>query len=495
MIVSDAGSKSGRGLALPVFCFLALLVGLLCVRHNPVLNDLDVGWLVRTGELIWQTGALPSSDVFSFSSPGHPWVLYQWGFELLVGGLHQMAGMGGVVWAVAVIIALTYALILAFLLRLGLPNLLAIGLMGLAMFVNIVHWYARPGIFTVLLFVVILWRLEVERLSPGRYIWALPMVFIIWANFHLGFISGLLVVLIYGVWAYILPSAFRGPGAVKDSKVLYVFLLCLVATFFNPYGPNLIYYLWQLSQAGTMNRYIGELQSPNFHHFIFIFLFIQLALLIWVASPKFAGRQVLLTLTTIGLGLGLYSTRHLPWFSIPATFYLGYALRPAMNPVSKRGMPLRDLVFAAIGIVLSFCWVSWMGLKYPNFYGFNPARVPVKAIAYLEAQAHSYQKPLQVFSLDHQWSSYIIYASYPRMRVFIDTRYDMYGEAFCKRVVTLSRNVLNNPEVLIPLHVDFLLINKAELQTFPPESPRARLVYEDQKSLVYRLGQNSLVHP
>jgi hypothetical protein len=494
MIAADASGKSRRPLTLPVVLFLALLVAFLCLPTNPLLKDLDVGWLVRTGELICQTGRLPSSDVFSFSSPGRPWILYQWGFELVVGGLHRLAGMGGVVWVSAVIIALTYALILAFLLRLGLSNLSAIGLTALSMLVNLINLHARPGIFTMLLFVVILWRLEVERLSPGKYIWALPMVFLIWANFHLGFIWGLLVVFIYGVWAYTLPVPFRGPGAVKDSKLLYIFLLCLGATCLNPYGPKLFYYLWQLSQAATMNNNIQELQSPNFHHFDFIFLFIQLALLIWVRSPQFAGRQVLLTLTIIGLALGLYSTRHLAMFSIPATFYLGYALRPTMVPGPERSIPLRDFGFAAIGIVLSFCWVAWLGLKHPDFYGFDSARVPKKAIAYLKAQSHSYQKPLRVFATDPQWADYIIYTSYPRMRIFIDTRFDMYGEAFCKQFLSLRKEVLESPEVLIPLHADFLLINKNGLTAPIAEREKARLVYEDQKSLVYRLGQDSVAH-
>jgi hypothetical protein len=477
-------------LAPPVFLMLGLLFGILALPQSPVLRDFDMGWLVRTGELIWQTGRLPATDIYSFSNPGRPWVLYQWGFELYLGGLHRLANLGGVVWGTALIIALTYGMLFTLLLRLGLTPVMAFSLTFLASMVNNFHWYSRPSTLSTLIYVLLFWVLEDFRSKSGRQFLVLPVLFLFWTNFHLAYLWGLLVLLSYGVWAFFLPTAFRGPEAKADSRLLWLFLVCVLATLINPYGPKLLAYLWHLSQSPIMNARIAELQSPDFHSYRYWCLLVQLGLLLWVTGPAYSGKSLILFLLTLSLCLGLFSRRHLPFFSILATLHLAYSLRARLGlkaldlPVLAR----RDWVVLTAGMLISLLWVVGVEARRPGFYQFEPHRVPQGVVRFLKNQAKG-QNPLKIFSCGGQWGSYFIYELYPDIRVFIDSRFDMYGDEFVGKFLELRDRAIECPEVLAGLGIDFLIIDKQRLEKKKTRKPlngkNYTLVYEDDKALVY----------
>ena len=463
--IKDAYKAAWKSPELPTYCFIYLLIGLLAVPKSFLLVDLDVCWLVRTGELIWQTGQLPATDVFSFTHNGHPWVLYQWGFELFVGGLHLLAGLGGVVWGGALLIALAYSLLFNFLLRLGIHRGMCMGMVALTMLINSFHWLCRPNTASILFYIFLLILLEGYRYYPGRKVWLLPLLFLLWANVHLGFISGLMVVLLYGLWAWFAPSAFRGPESSKDSRLLLVFALCLLATCINPYGPSLLVYLWQLSQATNMNARIGELHSPNFHspvHFTLILLFV---LVFWIGGRKYSGRELLLTLMCITLTMALFSTRHIPYFSIPAAIHLAYAWRARKNQASEAPLPSvsqgKGWGWGLLGGIVCLAWVVFIAQWRPGFYDFDEKRVPKGATAYL-GKLVAGPEPSRIFTTGGggQWNDYLLYHLYPRIRVFIDTRFDMYGDDFFKKFIMLDDKLRCDLKSLDPWKIDFLIFKK-----------------------------------
>jgi hypothetical protein len=394
-----------------------------------------------------------------------------------------------VVWANALVIALTYSLLLYYLLRLGVQRLLAFGLVVLAVMTNINSFLVRPHTPTYLLYTVALLLLEDYRRRPGRQFWALPPLFLLWANVHLGFIVALGAVGLYGLSAWLAPATFRGPGSRRDRTLLLIFPLCLAAVCLNPYGLRLLIKIFSHSGENlVLQGLTPEMQSPDFHQAVYIFLFTQMALLFWLGGREFPGWPVLLALVTGTLALGLYSRRHVPFFSITATVYLaqgflrpGLAEAPILAAAYRRGW-----AWAALGALLALLWVVGVEHKSPGFYQFEESWSPRRVADYLSTQAGG-PKPVRIFSYNDQWASYFIYRLYPKAMVFIDTRFDLYGDAFVKQWSVLRDEALQNPAVLNPWQVDFLILDKKLLPRGQrPQDPNWPLVYEDEQALVYR---------
>src|ERR1700691_4632168 len=99
-----------------IFLFWSLLAGPLSQRP---LADADIGWHIRTGELILDTHALPRTDPFSSTMQGQPWFAWEWLYDILLGILHPATGLSGIVWLCALLIAASFALLLSQLMRRG----------------------------------------------------------------------------------------------------------------------------------------------------------------------------------------------------------------------------------------------------------------------------------------------------------------------------------------------------------------------------------------
>jgi hypothetical protein len=65
---------------------------------------------------------------------------------------------------------------------------------------------------------------------------------------------------------------------------------------------------------------------------------------------------------------------------------------------------------------------------------FDPRRMPVEAVNYLEKN----QIPGPVLSPDN-WGGYLIYRLYPRIRVVVDDRHDLYGAQFFRSYLKMMQ--------------------------------------------------------
>ena len=163
-----------------ILLFWSLLGGPL---SNRPLADADIGWHIRTGELILVSHALPRTDPFSSTMQGQPWFAWEWLYDVVLGVLYRFGGLNGVVWLCASMVAGIFALLLSQLLRRGAGLLLAVVLMLLAEAASTIHLYARPHIaswlFSLLWFVVLEkwegWDPNKKGRLPGWIAWFFPV--------------------------------------------------------------------------------------------------------------------------------------------------------------------------------------------------------------------------------------------------------------------------------------------------------------------------------
>ncbi|MCB9007111.1 MAG: hypothetical protein H6656_07080 [Ardenticatenaceae bacterium] len=159
--------------------------------------DPDMWWHLRTGEYILQHG-IPAQDVFTFTVPQHAWVTHEWLSQLIMWLVYLAGGLPGLILFFAALIALTFWLL--YLACAGRPYLAAF-IVLLSAITSAIVWGARPQIFNLLLTAVFV--LIIERVKDGRWqvrtLWWLPLLTLVWANLHSGYLLGIVLLGTYAV--------------------------------------------------------------------------------------------------------------------------------------------------------------------------------------------------------------------------------------------------------------------------------------------------------
>ena len=179
--------------------FLMQVVLLLTTREGVgiLLGDGDTGWHIRTGDWILQNGRVPDRDIFSFSKAGEPWFAWEWLWDAAFAWLHRAGGLPLVALASLLVISVTFTLLFRFAGRKCGNVIIAAAMTLIAMMASIIHWLARPHLFT-LLFVVI-FSIVLDRVREGltRLLWWLPPLTVLWTNLHGGFFLGVVLIFCY----------------------------------------------------------------------------------------------------------------------------------------------------------------------------------------------------------------------------------------------------------------------------------------------------------
>ncbi len=123
----------------------------------------------------------------------------------------------------------------------------------------------RPWLFTILLFILELDILmQARRTGRVRELLWLPLIFALWANVHIEFVDGLMVLGL--AWAETL-AAHWGLGTetrVRPAWMGVALLSCVLATLANPYGWRIYGVAYELAtQGGALNK-VSELQAIPF---------------------------------------------------------------------------------------------------------------------------------------------------------------------------------------------------------------------------------------
>jgi hypothetical protein len=157
--------------------------------------------------------------------------------------------------------------------------------------------------------------------------------------------------------------------------------------------------------------------------------------------------------------LSLYSARYIPLFAIIVGPIIikrfDLMLRESNNRVilflngkSQSYAEIEEKTRGHLWPALALGLVVLLAISGGIKHSFNPGKKPVAAVEFLQ-QEHI---PGNMFNND-EFGDYIIYASYPEYRVFIDGRSDMYGVDHMKeyrKVISLEKgwgNVLEAHEI------------------------------------------------
>ncbi len=530
--------SSGREILRPVWMrwlipstgdliFVALL-GLLVYTALAVrlLGDAGIGWHIRTGQLILATRAIPHADPFSSTMYGQPWYAWEWLYDVLVGGLNKIAGLNGVAFLTASIIALTFSWTFRLLLRRGTSFPVALILVLLAASASMIHFFARPHVLTWLFTVAWFCVLDSstgnnhESASSARehhrYLWLLPLLMILWVNIHGGFLLGFVLLAIYwfaAVWEYFrlkkdhIEDALQKIRAAKRTRDLALIgLLSALATLANPYSWRLHVHIDHYLSNRFLMDHIDEFQSPNFHGvaqkcFAALLLFTLIAL----AAKRRETAAVRLSEALIILFAvysGLYAARNIPVSALLLILVIGPRLADALQSLERRRTALgstsphffqrmqsiegglRRHIWPIAALALT-CWIilhgGALGTKQLVNAHFDANRFPSSAVNYFEN--HDLHGPILA---PDSWGGYLIYRLYPQVKVAVDDRHDFYGEQFLKSYLKMMHVEPGWQNFLERYPVRYVLLPKGSaLANILAETPHWQPVYSDDVAIVF----------
>ena len=378
------------------------------------LGDNSFFWHLQTGRWILDHG-IPRRDLYSFSAPGVHWIAQSWLAEALYG----LADRGGGVFGVRLLVAATGALITALTYRLVLrlcgDHLTAVGLTLAAIGCSFTLWSARPLFLGLLAFVVLLWIVEVPDSRVGRRPRiSIPILMWFWANVHGTFALGFLYLALHlaGRWLDGAP-----PGKARERFLSQAGLLALALTLVNPYGLDLLTFPIHLLGRGEILRQVIEWRPPRpasvqgIMLAVWILVFVVCLLL---GRRRLTWRDIVVSLPF--LVLALISLRNIALAPLAGVVVAARVVAPA-QPRSTGGTALNRIVAAAL-LALAALWT----LQAAGEPDFDLKGYPVAAMRYLSEQNLLGQRMMT----DDRWGGYVILADWPRQKVFVDDRYDMY---------------------------------------------------------------------
>src|SRR5262245_58440219 len=221
--------------------------------------DQDIWWHLATGHWIVQHGWVPTTDPFSQYGHDKPWVAYSWLFELIVYGAYAVAGLRGIVVFAAAMTSLIAAMLYTLIRRCGATPFVAVPLTAICVYAIMPLTTPRPWLFSMLFFLVALHLIIDVPGRASRWPWLLPVVFLLWANMHIQFVLGFLVLFARAVDSYWSDGESR-PAA----RWLALGAVCGLATLVNPYGVGIYRVARDYITATALWTRIGEFASPPF---------------------------------------------------------------------------------------------------------------------------------------------------------------------------------------------------------------------------------------
>lgn len=420
---------------------LAAVAALFCLHRE---GTSDLFWQMKVGELLLQQGAIPAADPFSFTAAGAPWVNGEW----LAGVIFFLA------WCAAGFVGLSY---LSFLVGLGIAAGLFAGLRSLArsdaaaLLLTLAAFAAgaprlqqlRPELLGFLCVALLLALLATARPGLGRRLfWILPLE-VLWINVHPSGIvgPGVMALFVAGIlWqgrhhANILP--------LPRARLILIAVLCAAAALANPYGTEVYLYPFRELSSSFVMASSTDWSTPRWFSPVIDVAPWAMAALALACLVTFlrGGRRVpfpFLLIALVFVPAGFHMIRFTAFAVIALCFLFAALLGGRAESQAPPGRAFAAAVLLCVGAALL---LGNLGPVYaiqqrpggidlvlgrPIGAGLDRESFPMEAVDALEGMGCD---PL--FN-DMGYGGYLIWRRSPQARVFIDTRTQLYGDAFYK---------------------------------------------------------------
>jgi len=471
-----------------VFSFPVMLASLLVVLAvltvRSRFDDPDMWWHLKTGEVIWNTHHIPTTDLFSYTARHQAFVPQEWLSQVLIYGSYRFGGYSGMMlWLCFFTSALLIAGYVLCSLYSGNVKIGWAGSLAIWLFAT-VGYAVRPQMVGYLLLIVEMLVLHLGRTRSTRWFFWLPPIFAIWINCHasffLGFgLAGLLFLCSFFDFRMGLLEASRWQPR-RQLMLGLALVLSAAALFLNPTGVKLVVYPLNFMLHLPINlSAIDEwkpvaMDSVRGVGILVVFAFILLAVIIR-RLPLYWHELVLLG---AGTWFAVHHERMTFVFGILAAPILARLLATAWDGYNAE----QDRVLPNVLAITVFLLVAFFA--FPSRQVITKqveATNPVKAVKFMEDH-HISGHMLN----EYIYGGYLIWAA-PDRPVFVDGRADLFEFAGVLKEYGKWATFQDDPNALLDKYkIDYCLLERG--------APIARVmqllkgwksIYSDDKSIIF----------
>ena len=445
----------------------------------------DTWWHLTVGEQILATHAWPTTDHYSFTASGDPWIAYEWLGDVAMAAADRAGGISGLAILYASLTVILVLLLLFYAYERSRSGKAAFVACALLLPLAVVSFTMRPQLLGYIFLLVTLILLERFRQGRQKSLWILPLVFLLWINTHGTFAFGFAVLVLYwasGLVDFKIGGIRAEPWTPSQRRHLgLVTLLSLIACVITPYGTRLAAYPLQMAFFQPVNiASFQEWRPPDFgttYGKIFLAMLLLILLVSLVARIEFR-------LEELGLLLfGIYAAcTHMRFVIVFAMLFA-----PVLASLIARQMPAYDA--AKDKYVLNAALMALIAFGCVKLF---PSRQELRDVV-----SHAFPQGAAEYIREHPsvgrtfneefWGGYLISRLEPERKVFIDGRADLYEAA---GVLTDYLNIAAPSEnalfLLRKYRVNSCLIRPdSPLAVYLAHTPGWDRVYSDQISVLY----------
>ena len=450
-----------KKLILLLFCFAALSFGFQATK------DTDFGWHYQCGkELLSGHPCLKNN--YSYFLPDYKAYYPSFVYDTVLAISYDHFGFAGLSVLNSLILLLSMILLYKlikgpFWLQITLP-LLILFTPGPSLKLGL-----RPQVFTFLFFLLVL-KIGDLSLKNYKYLYFLPLLFTLWVNTHIGFVSGILL----------LPGLYLNHPLRKKWFVILPFTLAFLATLFNPFGTKVHLELYRHLEAPLSTTIAEWVAPPLWLKGLIFFLVFELTLLL--ASKKLLNLSSLINLFIFTV-LAYLGYRNLIFLSTLMVIYLSRVLN------NKYWLDNRYTIL--ITLICLFIFSKNLNIT-PHFNNnWNNYCVGGQVIYPCEFIKKFPNLKGNVFAT-YEWGGFLIW-KLPNIKVFADGRtpawLDENGKSTYEVYLAILQTQPGWNEKLTKTGTDYILISPGtflDLLLHPnPEKYNWRELYRDKTTVLY----------
>lgn len=406
----------------------------------------DLGRHLTNGRIFFENFTIIHTNYYSYTEPDFPVVTHHWGSGVIFYLLYKMFGVDGL----SVFFTFTGIITLFFFYEAARKRTgVAITSLIFLFFLPLItaRTEIRPEVFSYLLsgvFYFLLLKFRENRLSFGILL-LLPLLMVFWANLHIYFFLGNLI-----IGAFLIEAIIRVKGKL-DKYGLYlllIFMLTYLATLLTPFGmegavaPYKIFQNYGYKVLENQSVWYLGMMIKNDPTFAIFKIAVILFALSFVAGWYRRRDRLLLADLVLGMvfaGMSIMAIRNFTIFALFSLPIVAANIRAVLGPkiLMKVEETLRPVCAGLLVFVFLLTISGSLVRIFPKFSFFGIGLLPG-----INDSAEFFKKEGlkgPIFN-NYDIGGYLIFHLFPKEKVFVDNRPEAYSIDFFQKIYIPMQN-------------------------------------------------------